>query len=300
MKEQTYSLPENPAFHDEIRRLQRRDYADAEDTFNPLIQMILENILAVKILLQSHDVDGNAHADIRDLLGGGVGELKRILDAHTVNTDNPHQTDYTQTGADKAGSAAAVLEELTNHNVSAAAHEDIRTALNGKAPVAHTHGDYLPLTGGTLTGDLRIKGSGNYGTKINLGDGDYVHLAEPTDDNLEIKAKNIELAVSGKVTINGTELAAQSVPATNGTAEYARGLATARSIRTNLSSSYAASFNGRSDVSPGVTGTLPVANGGTGQSGYTFNDSSTRYRGIQLMAYTPSSVSNGCISLVYI
>lgn len=54
-------------------------------------------------------------------------------------------------------------------------------------------GDYLPITGGTLTGDLRIKGAGNYGTKINLGDGDYVHISEPTDDNMEIQAKNITL-----------------------------------------------------------------------------------------------------------
>lgn len=49
----------------------------------------------------------------------------------------------------------------------------------------------LPITGGTLTGNLTIKGSDNYGTKINLGDGDLVHLAEPTDDVLEIKAKSL-------------------------------------------------------------------------------------------------------------
>jgi hypothetical protein len=250
MKEQTYSLPENPAFHDEIRRLQRRDYADAEDTFNPLIQMILENILAVKILLQSHDVDGNAHADIRDLLGGGVGELKRILDAHTVNTDNPHQTDYTQTGADKAGSAAAVLEKLGTHNTDEKAHSDIRALVGGGV------GDL----GKSLTAHIENKNNPHGETAAQIG----------------------------------------AVPATNGTAEYARGLATARTIRTNLSSSSSASFNGRSNISPGVTGTLPVANGGTGQSGYVFNDSSTRYRGTQLLGYTPSSVPNGCIALVYI
>ena len=271
MKEQTYSLPENPAFHDEIRRLQRRDYADAEDTFNPLIQMILENILAVKILLQSHDVDGNAHADIRDLLGGGVGELKRILDAHTVNTDNPHQTDYTQTGADKAGSAAAVLEKLGTHNTDEKAHSDIRALVGGGLDKhnsdGNAHADIRALLGGGV-GDL---------------------------------GKSLTAHIENKNNPHG-ETAAQigAVPATNGTAEYARGLATARTIRTNLSSSSSASFNGRSNISPGVTGTLPVANGGTGQSGYVFNDSSTRYRCTQLLGYTPSSVPNGCIALVYI
>ena len=41
-------------------------------------------------------------------------------------------------------------------------------------------------------------------------------------------------------------------------------LATARTIRTNLASTSTASFDGSANVAPGVTGTLPVANGGTG------------------------------------
>ena len=41
-------------------------------------------------------------------------------------------------------------------------------------------------------------------------------------------------------------------------------LATARTIRTNLGSTSTASFDGTANITPGVTGTLPVANGGTG------------------------------------
>ena len=41
-------------------------------------------------------------------------------------------------------------------------------------------------------------------------------------------------------------------------------LATARTVQTNLSSTASASFNGSANISPGVTGTLPIANGGTG------------------------------------
>lgn len=41
-------------------------------------------------------------------------------------------------------------------------------------------------------------------------------------------------------------------------------LATARTIRTNLASTAAASFDGSANVTPGVTGILPLANGGTG------------------------------------
>lgn len=43
-------------------------------------------------------------------------------------------------------------------------------------------------------------------------------------------------------------------------------LATARTFRTNLASTSAASFDGSANVTPGVTGTLPVGNGGTGQT----------------------------------
>ncbi len=42
-------------------------------------------------------------------------------------------------------------------------------------------------------------------------------------------------------------------------------LANARTIQTNLASTSAASFNGAANVTPGVTGVLPIANGGTGQ-----------------------------------
>ena len=50
----------------------------------------------------------------------------------------------------------------------------------------------------------------------------------------------------------------------SGNASSATRLATARTIRTNLASTATASFDGTGSVTPGVTGTLPIANGGTG------------------------------------
>ena len=50
------------------------------------------------------------------------------------------------------------------------------------------------------------------------------------------------------------------------TANTATKLATARTIQTNLASDSTASFDGSANVTPGVTGVLPVANGGTGNS----------------------------------
>lgn len=47
-------------------------------------------------------------------------------------------------------------------------------------------------------------------------------------------------------------------------ADVAGKLATARTVITNLASTSAASFDGTADIAPGVTGTLSIANGGTG------------------------------------
>jgi hypothetical protein len=50
----------------------------------------------------------------------------------------------------------------------------------------------------------------------------------------------------------------------SGNAANATKLTNARTIQTNLASTSAASFDGTANITPGVTGTLPVANGGTG------------------------------------
>lgn len=67
---------------------------------------------------------------------------------------------------------------ITAADLSALTSSEINALLAG----------YLPLTGGTLTGDLRLKGSSNYERKINFGDGDYVYLHEDDDDHLTIYA----------------------------------------------------------------------------------------------------------------
>lgn len=48
-------------------------------------------------------------------------------------------------------------------------------------------------------------------------------------------------------------------------------LTTGRTVRTDLASTTAVSFNGSANITPGVTGTLPVANGGTGAATFTTN-----------------------------
>lgn len=126
-------------------------------------------------------------------------------------------------------------------------------------------GDYLPLSGGTLTGDLRIKSSSNYGTKINLGDGDYVYISEPEDDCLEIKGSTKINLVTSSLLLNGSAFPTGG-GSSGGTASSADKLTTARTIRTNLGSTSTASFDGTANVTPGVMGTLSISNGGTGST----------------------------------
>ena len=58
MPDETYTLPEQPLYHELIRRLQNTDEANADTILNPLIQTILENIQFVK-----STADGKADAN---------------------------------------------------------------------------------------------------------------------------------------------------------------------------------------------------------------------------------------------
>ncbi|MGB3684973.1 MAG: hypothetical protein WA991_04010 [Ornithinimicrobium sp.] len=55
-----------------------------------------------------------------------------------------------------------------------------------------------------------------------------------------------------------------NVTTITGNAGTATILQTSRTVRTNLGSTATASFNGSANITPGVTGTLPISNGGTG------------------------------------
>lgn len=68
-------------------------------------------------------------------------------------------------------------------------------------------------------------------------------------------------ALSSNITLSASDVGAL---ASGGTATAATKLATSRTIRTSLSSTSSASFDGTVNITPGVTGTLGVSNGGTG------------------------------------
>ena len=70
---------------------------------------------------------------------------------------------------------------------------------------------------------------------------------------------------NGKITASGG-ITGNLTGNVTGNASTATKLAAPRTIRTNLASTAAASFDGSANVTPGVTGTLPAANGGTGRT----------------------------------
>ena len=64
----------------------------------------------------------------------------------------------------------------------------------------------------TVTGNLRLKGYGNYGNTFYFGDGSYATISEPSDDTLTIKATNINL--NGNVSVNGSVISAAGTTGT--------------------------------------------------------------------------------------
>lgn len=88
----------------------------------------------------------------------------------------------------------------------------LSNALAGYATKSWVGNNYLPLTGGTLTGDLRLKNISNYGMHLYFGDGSYCYLHEDTDDHLVIhaaKGVKFDIGSSYNVTIGSDIIATQ-------------------------------------------------------------------------------------------
>lgn len=100
----------------------------------------------------------------------------------------------------KVGEAAKATNDGSGNNIASTYLKKTGGTVNGA----------LTVTGETtLQGNVRIKKpNSNYGSVINIGDGDYIRISEDTDDILTVKAKQINLnSTSTKsVYINGTNI----------------------------------------------------------------------------------------------
>lgn len=157
-------------------------------------------------------------------------------------------------------------------------------AFDGTANITIADSTKLPIAGGTMTGDLTLKGNPTAdlmaATKkyvddsiASAGGGDVLAAGNNSFTGANT-FQNLVTMVGGVVFTSGTTTlawknATQTVATINastytGNSATATKLATARTITANLASSTAGSFDGSANITVGVTGTLPIANGGTG------------------------------------
>ena len=157
-------------------------------------------------------------------------------------------------------------------------------SFDGTANITIADSTKLPIAGGTMTGDLTLKGNPTAdlmaATKkyvddsvASAGGGDVLAAGNNSFTGANT-FQNLVTMVGGVVFTSGTTTlawknATQIVATINastytGNSATATKLATARTITANLASSTAGSFDGSANITVGVTGTLPIANGGTG------------------------------------
>ena len=157
-------------------------------------------------------------------------------------------------------------------------------SFDGTANITIVDSTKLPIAGGTMTGDLTLKGNPTAdlmaATKkyvddsvASAGGGDVLAAGNNSFTGANT-FQNLVTMVGGVVFTSGTTTlawknATQIVATINastytGNSATATKLATARTITANLASSTAGSFDGSANITVGVTGTLPIANGGTG------------------------------------
>lgn len=180
----------------------------------------------------------------------------------------------TATTATSAKSATKLATARTINGVS----------FDGTANITIADSTKLPIAGGTMTGDLILKGNPTAdlmaATKkyvddsiASVGGGD-VSAAGNNSFTGANTFQNLVTMVGGAVFTSRTTTLAwkndKQIVATINASTYtgnsatATKLATARTITANLASSTAGSFDGSANITVGVTGTLPIANGGTG------------------------------------
>ena len=113
----------------------------------------------------------------------------------------------------------------------------------------------------------------------------------------------VTVDAKGRVTaaVNRATKLPAAPTAITGNAGTATKLKTARTVHVNLASTTAASFDGSKDVTPGVKGVLPIANGGTGNSKGKAADS-TKWNGAAktVSSAAPSGGADGDVWFQYV
>lgn len=193
------------------------------------------------------------------------------------SNDNPFAT-VTHDGVAKwLGNANTATKLQTARTING-------VSFDGTANITIADSTKLPIAGGIMTGDLTLKGNPTAdlmaATKkyvddsvASAGGGDVLAAGNNSFTGANT-FQNLVTMVGGAVFTsitttlawkNATQIVATINASTyTGNSATATKLATARTITANLASSTAGSFDGSANITVGVTGTLPIANGGTG------------------------------------
>ena len=237
----------------------------------------------IKLVVKIHEEDPKAHPNKADLdpeTGKVVEEQLPTLDY----ADSKHAKNHAKTGNDPIAPAdigAAAASHTHNYAGSGSAGGAATSAVklstaryidgmpfNGTGDIIH-YGTCATAAGTaakavTITGFKLVTGA-----RVAIKFSAVNTAANPTLNVSGTGAKAIKMYGATAVNINAWMAGAVVDFVYDGTnwlmdTAMASRLAAARTIRTNLASTATASFDGSANITPGVTGILPVANGGTG------------------------------------
>lgn len=203
------------------------------------------------------------------LVTGSAGFKGNLTGNVTGNADTASQLKTPRTISVKSGSSAAGSATFSGAgNVTITIPKIDGTTIEGIIPLASIPQGALDRVVSYASIAAAVSAwTGASGTKpFDIGDTIRVTGTTP----------NVMYAVTADPSKTASYVEYAAGTATNAIhadeADTADKLTTARTIRTNLASTSAASFNGTANITPGVTGTLPIANGGTGgTTGYAAN-----------------------------
>jgi hypothetical protein len=215
----------------------------------------------------------NTFQNLVTMVGGAVFTSRTT----TLAWKNATQTVATINASTYTGNSATATKLATARTING-------VSFDGTANITIADSTKLPIAGGTMTGDLTLKGNPTAdlmaATKkyvddsvASAGGGDVLAAGNNSFTGANT-FQNLVTMVGGAVFTSRTTTlawknATQTVATINastytGNSATATKLATARTITANLASGTAGSFDGSANVTVGVTGTLPIANGGTG------------------------------------
>lgn len=276
MADRNYPVPAVPVYDPEIRALQDSDPASASTVFNPLFERLITNIHALKLL-----ADGKA-----ELSEGGKVPLSQLPMAGALSStsNNPVSSAVVYAALSEINTA---IENVNN------AITIINNALGGKAASNHSHNAATAQAAGFMAAADKTKLDGI----VAGANKTVVDAAISNTSTNPVQNKVVYAELAKKAASTHTHNYAGSASA-GGAANTSVKLATARTIRTNLASTATASFDGSANVAPGITGTLPVANGGTGATTLTSGQAliGNGASAVQGRAITNNTATSGAIT----